>query len=164
CSVEWCFTSPSCPDRKRIPGSVCRWCHHWRYSPAWAPPSWFSGNGNGSRPMAEPVLSVVIAAWPNLTGLEECLDALRGQVDSGTDVLVASTVCPTLDLAARFSWVSWSQAAPDRLIPHLWGLGMAQARGQVLAITTAQFTPAPDWIQAIRSAHKRWPCWAIGGR
>jgi hypothetical protein len=114
--------------------------------------------------MAEPSLSIVIAAWPDLTGLEDCLEALCRQRDPSTECIVASTLAPPEQLVARFPWVCWSQAAPDGLIPHLWGLGMASARGDLLAITTAHFTPAPDWVRAIRSAQARWPGLAVGGR
>jgi hypothetical protein len=112
----------------------------------------------------QPSLSVVIAAWPTLVGLEDCLEALCGQSDSSTECIVVSTVSPPQQLMTRFPWVCWSQAASDSLIPHLWGSGMARSLGDIVAITTAHFTPAPDWIGAIRQAHARWQCWAVGGR
>jgi hypothetical protein len=115
--------------------------------------------------MAEqPSVSIVIAAWPTLAGLEDCLEALCGQRDSSTECIVVSSVFPSQELRERFPWVCWSQAASNSLIPHLWGSGMAKSRGEIIAITTAHFTPAPDWIVALRQAHARWECWAVGGR
>lgn len=114
--------------------------------------------------MAEPFLSVVIAAGPNLEGLADCLEALDTQDDGSTEFLVSSTIRPSRHLVDRFPKVCWCEAAPDSHIPHLWGFGMARARGEVIAITTAHFRPAPDWVQAIRSAHARWHRPAIGGR
>jgi hypothetical protein len=115
--------------------------------------------------MAEqPSLSVVIAAWPTVMGLEDCLEALAAQRDGSTECIVVSTVHPPQHLPPRFPWVCWHQGAPSALIPHLWGVGMAKSRGEIIAITTAHFTPAPDWIAAIRQAHARWECWAVGGR
>jgi hypothetical protein len=107
---------------------------------------------------------MVIAAWPDLAGLADCLEALSGQRDSATECLVIATLPVPAALRARFPWVVWIRTDPDRLIPHLWGLGMARAPGDIIAITTAHFTPAPDWIQRIRSAHARRSCAAIGGR
>jgi hypothetical protein len=96
--------------------------------------------------------------------LADCLEALRPQRDAAAEYHVVATLPAPADLSARFPWVIWNRAAPDCLIPHLWGLGMARSRGSIIAITTAHFAPAADWIQRIRSAHARRPSWAIGGR
>lgn len=113
--------------------------------------------------MSEPTLSVVIAAWPDLAGLADSLEALAAQRDPDTEVLVASAAAPARELGARFSWVHWVEADPECLIPHLWGRGIARARGATIAITTAHFTASPGWIAAIRSAHRRLEAPAIGG-
>src|SRR5438270_445380 len=114
--------------------------------------------------MAEPSLSIVIAAWPNLAGLADCLEALTRQRDPSAEYIVVSSMSPPLELGTRFPWVSWGHAAPDCLIPHLWGMGMAMSRGGIIAITTAHFTPDLDWVKSIRQAHARWPGRAVGGR
>jgi hypothetical protein len=106
---------------------------------------------------------VVIAAWPDLTGLAECLEALAPQRDDATEVIVVTLLPLGRELIARFPWVCWSQAELDRLIPHLWGQGMAWARGDVVAITTSHFTPATDWLAAIRQAHAHLAAPALGG-
>jgi hypothetical protein len=114
--------------------------------------------------MSEPIQSVVIAAWPDLAGLEECLAALAPQHDESTEILVVATREPSAELTMRFPRVRWFEAASDRLIPHLWGLGIAQSRGEVIAITTSHFIPAPDWVAVVRQAHARLEAPAIGGR
>ena len=114
--------------------------------------------------MPEPSVSIVIAAWPDLAGLADCLEALSGQRDSATECLVVATFPAPAEWSARFPWAVWNRADSGCLIPHLWGLGMTRSRGDIFAITTAHFTPAADWIQSIRSAHARQPSWAIGGR
>ena len=43
----------------------------------------------------------------------------------------------------------------DTLIPHLWSAGIARARGDRVALTTAQFVPASDWLQRLHSADLR---------
>jgi hypothetical protein len=114
-------------------------------------------------PLSDLALSVVIAAWPDLVGLTECLESLGPQRDATTEVIVVRLVGQPHEQVERFPWVCWSEAAPDRLIPHLWGQGMAGARGGVVAITTSHFRPAADWIAAIRRAHARLAAPAIGG-
>src|SRR5262245_40955115 len=115
------------------------------------------------RAMSEPTISIVIAAWQDPAGLADCLEALLGQRDQGTEVLVVSTVAPPPDLVARFAWVVWLDAGEGLLTPELWSRGMAQACREVIALTTAHFTPASDWVSAIRRAHSRLEALAIGG-
>jgi GT2 family glycosyltransferase len=114
--------------------------------------------------MTEPSLSIVIAACPNLAGVADCLESLGRQRDHSMECVVVSSISPPKELCARFPWVRWSHAAADCLIPHLWGQGMARSRGDIIAITTAHFTPARDWVEAIRSAHARWQSCAVGGK
>ncbi len=112
--------------------------------------------------MSDPGLSIVVAAWPDAAGLGDCLEALAPQRDGFTDVIV---VCPeaTAELPRLFPWASWVNAPKGGLIPHLWSLGIAAARREVVALTTAHFTPAPDWVSVIRAAHARLASPALGG-
>jgi hypothetical protein len=112
--------------------------------------------------VSEPGLSIVVAAWPDAAGLVDCLEALDPQRDASTDVIV---VCPepAPELQTRFPWASWVRAPQDGLVPHLWGLGIAAAARELVALTTAHFTPAPDWLPVIRAAHERLASPALGG-
>jgi GT2 family glycosyltransferase len=113
--------------------------------------------------MTEPSVSVVVAAWQDTAGLAECLDALAPQHENGTEVIVvSSTACPR-ELKDRFGGVSWVEATGDLPIPGLWGLGLQRSSRDVVALTTAHFTPAPDWVPAIRRSHARLDSPGIGG-
>jgi hypothetical protein len=113
--------------------------------------------------MAEPSLSVVVAAWEDSAGLAECLDSLAAQRAEGTEIIVVSSArCPAA-LKDRFASVAWVEAARDLPVPRLWGLGMERAGKDVVALTTAHFTPAADWVPVIRSSHSRLESPAIGG-
>jgi hypothetical protein len=113
--------------------------------------------------MAEPSLSVVVAAWEDDAGLRECLDALAGQRENGTEVIVVSSAPRPAWLEDRFAGVSWVEAARDLPVPGLWGLGIGRAAKDVVALTTAHFTPAADWVPVIRRSHARLESPAIGG-
>ncbi len=113
--------------------------------------------------MSEPSVSIVIAAWPDTAGLSDCLDALAGQRAEAHEVFVVTAKAPPFELVGRFDWVEWLVVGQDCLIPHLWGLGMSRATGDVVAISTTQFAPASGWLEALRSAHARLEAPAIGG-
>ncbi len=108
-------------------------------------------------------VSVVVAAWPDTAGLLDCLGSLLRQSDERVQIFVASPMPLPADFARNFAAVRWLAAAPAALIPNLWSLGMAAATGEVVAITTAHFVPAPDWIAQIRAAHRRLDSAGIAG-
>jgi hypothetical protein len=110
-----------------------------------------------------PLLSIVIAAEAGPKGLEDCLEVLAPQRGAATEVIVVgSCPCPP-GLARRIPWLLWHEASGDLLVPQLWGLGVARARGEVVAITTASFLPGPTWVPALLEAHARSSAAAIGG-
>ncbi len=116
-----------------------------------------------SRDENETAISVVIGAWPDLNGLTECLDSLAEQRDATTEVLVvALTPFPT-EIRTRYPFARWLSGSPDMLVPHLWSIGITSSRGKVVAITTARFVPAPDWLKNICAAHERLASPGIGG-
>ena len=92
-----------------------------------------------------------------------CLAALCDQVGSDTQVIVVSTIEPPSDLVERHPSVEWLDANADALIPHLWQIGIDAASRDVVAITTAHFVPAANWVAQIRDAHRRLASPAIGG-
>lgn len=113
--------------------------------------------------MSESTLSIVIAASGDTAGLAECLGSLSAQRAHAREIVVVATVPAPADLSARFPGIEWVEADAGLLIPQLWGLGMARALGDVVAITTAHFAPAPGWAEAIGRAHARLEAPAIGG-
>jgi hypothetical protein len=48
------------------------------------------------------------------------------------------------------------------LVPQLWGHGIAQSRGRIIAITIAGCVPDPGWIDALLDAHEGADA-AVGG-
>jgi hypothetical protein len=110
-----------------------------------------------------PSVSVVVAAWQDTAGLVECLDALAPQQGDGTEVMVVSSAACPPELKDRLGGVAWVDAPGDLPIPGLWGLGMQRSSRDVVALTTAHFTPGPDWVPAIRRSHSRLDSPAIGG-
>lgn len=101
-----------------------------------------------------PELSLVIAVWKDTAGLDRCLEALLPQLDAGCELLVVTNLEPPARWRddARLAWI---RQPDERLIPELWSRGMEAAKGAHVAITTAHFEPAPDWVAAIRAAHAR---------
>lgn len=113
--------------------------------------------------MGEQTVSIVVATRQNLDGLDACLESLEGQRHLAAEIIVVSTVRPAADQAGCPPWVRWLYAEPEALIPQLWQKGIDGAQGDVVAITTAHFVPAADWVSQIRDAHGRLDSPAIGG-
>ncbi len=107
--------------------------------------------------------SVVIAVWPDIDGLSECLASLDSRRDSTIEILVVGGGRFPTEIRNRFPGVEWLQGSPDMLVPHLWSIGINNSRGKIVAITTARFVPAPDWLKNIYEAHKRLASPGIGG-
>ena len=108
-------------------------------------------------------LSVVIAVWPDSEGLAECLDSLASQQDAATEILVVGGAPFPTEMCNRLPWVRWLQGSPGMLVPHLWSIGINSSRGKIVAITTARFVPAGDWLKCICEAHERLASPGIGG-
>ena len=111
----------------------------------------------------QPDASIVIAAWPDMRGLSRCLESIAAQRDDRVEVVVASSIAAGPELTEPFHDVKWLHGEKERLIPQLWALGIASAQGDLVAITTAHFVPASDWIAQIRAAHQRLNAAGIGG-
>jgi hypothetical protein len=103
-------------------------------------------------------LSIVVAVWPDDRGLSEFLAALTPQLDERTEVLVVGSCGATVQTRSQVRGL-----AADGLIPDLWAAGLHEARGEVIAITTAHFQPGSAWVAGIRAAHARLDSAGIGG-
>ncbi len=115
--------------------------------------------------MSDPTLSIVVAVWRRADALEACLRTLAEQVHqagAGVEVLIVSTLGAN-GLGAGDPRFRWLTAPPGWLVPRLWGMGMAAARHEIVAITTAQFVPEPDWVARIRRNFAQSPAIGIGG-
>jgi hypothetical protein len=111
-----------------------------------------------------PAIAVIIAVWGDAAGLDDCLAALERQRDDNTSVIVVSAVSLPAALRSRYSQAVQLDARPDALVPQLWAMGIARATAPIVAITTSHFTPAPDYVAAVRAAPARLDAVGIGGR
>ena len=111
--------------------------------------------------MSLPTITVAVASRSEDGGPEACLAALGTQRDQGTEIVVATAGAALR--AAEFPWAAWVDGPTEASVPRLWGLALARARGDVVAFTTAQFRPRPDWLAVIRSSHDRLRAAGIGG-
>jgi glycosyltransferase involved in cell wall biosynthesis len=116
--------------------------------------------------LADVDLSVVIATHDASRVIETCLEALEAQRDTHrVEVIVAdsSTDDTRARIAHRFPWVRVIPAGSRAGIPVLRGLGIAAARGAVVAILDPFSVVAPDWVEQVVGAHARQPHLVIGG-
>jgi hypothetical protein len=100
---------------------------------------------------SELTVTVVIGANAPPQSLDACLEALESQRE-GVEVLVREGEPSPDDLRERFPWADFG-TAPDRLVPEHWRDGIDRASGEIVALTIAQMTPAPDWIATMRRLH-----------
>ena len=114
---------------------------------------------------AAPRMSVVVASNNARTSIRECLAVLAGHGRGHeVDILVVDN---SRDGSAEivkddFPHVKLIVAPPSAFIPELWGLGIRESRGKIVAITTAHCVPAPDWVSAMLEAHDSAAA-AVGG-
>lgn len=110
-------------------------------------------------------MSVVVASNNARASIRECLAVLVGHGRSNdVDIFVVDN---SRDGTAKivkddFPDVKLIVAPPSALIPELWGLGIRESRGKLIAITTAHCVPARDWVSAMLEAHEGAAA-AVGG-
>jgi len=108
-------------------------------------------------------LSVVIAAtqpWPEIRG---CLDSLYAQArDAGAEILVADGTGRALRENSPYPEVRRLESLGATVF-QLRALAMAQAQGEIVAVTEDHCRVAPDWCGQILRAHRVWPYAAVIG-
>ena len=111
-------------------------------------------------------LSVVVTASAPWPGLRDCLDALVPQLaPAGAELLVAlgGANCRPPDPAAYGPGIRWIEM-PGVSVFDQRARAIAQARGDVVALTEDHAWVAPGWCAAILAAHAAHPgAVAIGG-
>lgn len=101
--------------------------------------------------MAEPSLSIVVAANGTPGSVERCLAALAPQVD-GAEVLVCGA--PADEVATRGHAFARFVATDAELVPERWRDGIDAAHGEVVALTISPMEPAPDWVATLHEQHR----------
>ena len=112
-----------------------------------------------------PKLSIVLASQNARGSVAECLRSIERQ--SGENIIeiivVDNSIDGTREIIARdFPNIKVVSAAKDKLIPQLWGIGINESAGDVIALTTTHFVPAKNWIAEILKIHEA-PYAGVGG-
>lgn len=96
--------------------------------------------------------SVVVAAFSGAAALEACLASLEPQ-RAGAEVLVVAPLDDgTRRLAARFEWARFLDAPAGSSVFERRALGVAAARGDVVALVEDHCTLVPGWLEALLGA------------
>lgn len=108
------------------------------------------------RDEGRPNVSVVVASFSGEDMLSRCLDSVLAQ-PSEPEILVATNLDGVVvaRLARRYPTVKFLQDAPVASVFALRALGVAQATGQVVALTEDHCTVCPGWLAALMTGHKK---------
>lgn len=111
----------------------------------------------GPRRGSVPSISVVVASNRDKALLHACLGSLLGQCQHvGAELLVAraGSAADVAALGKTYPAVRFVTAPADASIPQLRALGMAQASGDVVALTEDHCIAQANWLEALtQSAH-----------
>ena len=111
----------------------------------------------GQESLKNPRLSVIVACTHSRLDLELVLSSLRGQ--EGADGLEIIVVDSSGDEAANQSIVQDEGVLTLRFprgtpLPALWGAGIRQSRGAIIAVTDACSVPDRRWVLSTQAAHE----------
>jgi hypothetical protein len=118
----------------------------------------------GHEPPAIPRLSVVVAAVDPWPAARTCLESLVHQSSAGPiEIIVADGDGNALPADQVPSSVRWLRK-PGGSIFQMRALGLAAARGEIIAFTEDHCRVAPDWCRSMLELHDRYPhAGGIGG-
>src|SRR4051794_9037048 len=108
--------------------------------------------GRGPRRGSAPTVSVVVASNRDKALLHACLGSLLGQCQRmNAELLVARAGAPSdvAPLAKSYPSVRFVNAPVDASIPQLRAIGMAQASGDVVALTEDHCIADENWVEAL---------------
>lgn len=115
---------------------------------------------------ANPVLSVIVAAYNARDTIRLCLQSLEAQkARSSMEVIVVdSSNDGTEDLVAgEFPWVVLLSFRRRKYCGDARNAGLAKARGRIIALIDADCIAQEGWAEAILKAHEKNATPAIGG-
>jgi len=113
-----------------------------------------------------PQLSIVVASYNAATTIERCLASLNRQAaqDPYEVIVVDSSTDGTATVVAREFPNVRLVSSRSRLFPgSARNLGVAQAKGDVIAFTDADCVVGPDWVRLVLEAHRGTPHPLLGG-
>lgn len=113
----------------------------------------------------KPRLSVIVASHNARASVSACLVEIQNQCEGNTIeiVVIDNSVDGTDEIISRqFSDIKLISAPKNYFIPQLWGLGITESTGEIIALTTTHFVPAKNWISEILKIHES-PFSGVGG-
>lgn len=96
-------------------------------------------------------LTIVVAVKDATENLREITDRLSATTQPSVQLLFVFAGEPPQAWSAQGVNETLSASA-DSLVPHLWRDGIRHARGDAVALTTAQCLPAEDWVASLLAA------------
>src|SRR3989338_1195634 len=115
--------------------------------------------------MIMPKLSVIIAAFNDISLLEQCLTSLKGQWEMpDTEVFVAANYRDGLQqmFERQFPDVKYLCCSAQTTVPELRTQGILHTTGEILALTEDHCIFDEHWCSEIKKAHES-SCPVIGG-
>lgn len=112
-----------------------------------------------------PAISVVVPCYNGARTIGRCLESLVSQQTAVTYevIVVDSSTDQTPAIVESFAPRVRLVRSAERLLPGpARNRGIAEARGDIVALTDADCVAEPDWIENIHAAHRRAD--AVGGR
>jgi len=108
-------------------------------------------------PDAAPLASVIVVCWNSGTVLGRCLDHLFAQDYANYEVVVVDdgSQDDTLEVAQEASLrgeLTIVASSRNRGAPHARNLGLARARGEIVAFIDADGFAAPGWLRELIAA------------
>lgn len=113
-----------------------------------------------------PQISTIIASINGRAYLEQCLNALEKQDGAiSAEVIVADCVGEEVTnfVTSQHPSVRLISFAQKQSVPKLRASAIAEARGEIIAITEDHCIPPTGWYQSLLKAHAMNPAPAIGG-
>ena len=108
--------------------------------------------GRGPKRGSNPTVSVVVASNRDKTLLHACLGSLLGQCQRLNAELLVARAGSAPDVAAlakTYPGVRFVTAPAEASIPQLRAVGMAQASGDVVALTEDHCVADANWVEAL---------------
>lgn len=105
-----------------------------------------------------PTVSVVVASFRDCKLLEACVGSLLPQCRShGAELIVAraGTADEIAWLRHRYPEVEFVRSDGSESVPRLRALGMAQASGDIVALTEDHCIAAEDWLSQLVHGHAK---------
>lgn len=109
--------------------------------------------------------SIVVSGNGDEAPWRRCLEAIRAQLTPNLEVILAMGRAPATAKMARRDFPAMRVVDGPRPLPlqELRALGLAEARGDIIAFLDCFSIVEPGWAEAMLECHRRMPSLAVGG-